>query len=102
MRKGVIILTERIRTLHPAGKQGVNIERAKYDQVKAAIIAALEKRGEGTFTELSTDVEQALQGNFEGSIPWYCVSVKLDLEARGIIERLPKTQPHRVRLTPIK
>jgi hypothetical protein len=26
---------------------------------------------------------------FEGSIPWYVTTVKLDLEARGVIERVP-------------
>ena len=32
---------ERIKTLHPEGKQGVNIDKAKYDAVAAAILAAI-------------------------------------------------------------
>ena len=31
-------MTDKIMTLHPEGKQGVNIDKAKYDVIKAAII----------------------------------------------------------------
>ena len=35
---------------------------------------------------------------FEGaSAGWYLVTVKLDLEARGEIQRLPGSGPHRLR-----
>ena len=30
---------------------------------------------------------RALKGKFDGSIPWYMESTKLDLEARRVIER---------------
>ena len=43
-------------------------------------------------------VIEELKNKFSGSIPWYVVSVKLDLEARGILERIPKTSPHRLRI----
>jgi len=39
-----------------------------------------------------------LSEEFDGKVVWYIVSVKLDLEARGIIERIPKTSPHQIRL----
>jgi hypothetical protein len=39
-----------------------------------------------------------LQPNFEGKVVWYIVTVKLDLEARQVIERVPKTSPHQLRL----
>jgi hypothetical protein len=32
-----------------------------------------------------------------GSVTWYTVTVKLDLEARGEIERVPRSRPQRVR-----
>lgn len=90
---------EKIMTLHPdASKQGVNIDRAKYDTVRDAIVSLLEQRGEMTYTDLADAVGEVLTGNFEGSIQWYTVTVKLDLEARGVIERVPRTTPHRVRL----
>lgn len=89
---------ERIMTLHPDGKQGVNIERAKYDAVKGALLASLAEQGEIPFSQLDAAVAERLAAPFEGSIGWYTVSVKLDLEARGEIERVPGRSPQVVRL----
>lgn len=89
---------EQILTQHPQGKRGVNISRAKYDTIRAAMIEALRSEGALITTELIGYVSLA-QPNFEGSIPWYTESVKLDLEARGVIERIPKTRPEQLRLT---
>lgn len=89
---------ERILTLHPAGKQGVNIDRNKYELIRQAILASLAQRGEISFGELPAAVEAGLAGPFDGSIAWYTVSVKLDLEARGLIERVAGRSPQVVRL----
>ncbi len=89
---------ERIMTLHPQGKQGVNIEKRKYDVVYTAIIAALAEQGPLTFRSLSQAVEQRLAGDFDGSISWYYTTVKLDMEARRVIERVEKISPQLVRL----
>jgi hypothetical protein len=43
--------------------------------------------------------EHMLMGKLEGSISWYATMVKLDLEARGEIERIPGSSPQRIRLT---
>lgn len=91
-------MDERIETLHPEGKKGVNILTNKYKQVKDTIIKILEESGEIEFKQLNRRAEDALTGKFEGKVPWYVVTVKLDLEARGIIERVPKSSPQRVRL----
>ena len=92
-------MEEKILTLHPTeGKSGVNISRDKYDLVKAAIVESLRSVEELTFKELTQSVHVKLSGRFEGSIPWYVTTVKLDLEARGVIARLPKTSPQRLRL----
>ena len=91
-------MEERILTLHPQGKQGVNISRQKYDAMKAAILDTL-AAGEMTHTDLVSGVEQRLSGSFDGSIKWYLETVKLDLEARSVIERAPKTRPQLLRLT---
>jgi hypothetical protein len=86
-------------TLHPdPGKQGVRIERAKYDLVAQAIQKAIRQQGEITFEGLTRAVGEALQGRMEGSISWYVTTVKLDLEARGIIARVPNATPQRLRL----
>jgi hypothetical protein len=90
---------ERIITLHPAeGKSGVNISRQKYDLMREAIIIALDQKGILTFQELRTAVEARLEGRFEGSIGWYFTTIKLDVEARGIVRRIGTGSPQRLQL----
>lgn len=90
---------EKILTRHPAGKQGVNILKYRYDNVKKAIIHRLRQQGEVTFEKLSDLVEEDLiRAGFDGKPLWYIVTVKLDLEARKVIERIPRTSPHKLRL----
>jgi hypothetical protein len=88
---------QKILTKHPNGKKGVSISKEKYDIIKTEIIESLEKK-ELTYTMITKSVEKKLDNNFEGSIGWYVESVKLDLEARNIIERIPKTKPQLYRL----
>lgn len=93
-------MDDKIQTLHPdPDKQGVRISKQKYDQVRAAILEVMQTRAPLTYSELAAAVNEALQGKFEGSIPWYATTVKLDLEARNVIERIPKTRPPQLRLT---
>ena len=88
---------ERITTLHPdPSKQGVNIEKPKYDLVREAIVSSVRDHGEITFSALTEDVGHRLASQFDGSIPWCVTTVKLDLEARGVIRRLPKSRPQRI------
>lgn len=89
---------DKILTLHPAGKKGTNISLAKYNQIKDAILEVIEKEGEISYEDLSDRLVEEMQDTFDGKVIWYVVSVKLDLEARGIIERIPKTSPHRLRM----
>lgn len=91
-------MNDRILTLHPTGKSGVNIERAKYDQMKSAIIESLQVVESIGFRELGEVVRSKLKGSFDGSISWYYTTVKLDLEARGFIERIPNETPQMLRL----
>ena len=92
-------MEERIMTLHPQGKSGVNITRERYDAVRDAILCSLRDHGDMTFRGLTEDVRRRLEGRFDGSVSWYVTTVKLDLEARGTIERIPKKTPQRLRLT---
>jgi hypothetical protein len=91
-------MDEKIRTLHPQGKRGVHISKAKYETMKKAILEVI-GNGRLTHHELTHAVERKLKGKFEGSIPWYMESTKLDLEARGRIERVPgeKYEVYRVK-----
>ena len=92
-------MEERIMTRHPQGKKGVNISRRKYETMKDAIVGAL-AAGPMTHTELVKDVEDRLGGGFGGSVKWYLETVKLDLEAGGVVERVPGTRPQLLRLLP--
>lgn len=80
-------MEDKILTLHPKGKRGVNIDRSKYDAMKRTILDVL-RAGELTHTELTAAVEARLTARFDGSIPWYMECTKLDLEARRTIERV--------------
>ena len=81
---------EKILTLHPEeGKRGVNISRTKYEMIRQAILDAVRSQGTITFQGLVSLVDYNLRNRFEGSIPWYVTTVKLDLEARGVLERAP-------------
>jgi len=90
--------TERILTLHPQGKKGVNILKRKYAFIKDYILKTVKEHGEITYQSLDDMARVELQDAFDGKVGWYVVSVKLDLEARGVIERIPKTSPHKIRL----
>ena len=81
-------MDEKILTLHPEGKRGVNISKAKYETMRRTILQVLGK-GDLTHNELTSAVERSLKGKFEGSIPWFMECTKLDLEARKVIERVP-------------
>ncbi|GAB4429729.1 MAG: hypothetical protein Kow002_18340 [Anaerolineales bacterium] len=91
-------MEDKILTLHPEGKQGVNISRSKYEMIRQAILDAIHSQGIVTFKGLVSLVEYQLRNRFEGSISWYVTTVKLDLEARGEIERVPDTEPQQLRL----
>ena len=81
-------MDDKILTLHPQGKKGVHIDRAKYETMKKTLLQRLGKKGL-THRELTDAVVKALRGKFLGSIPWYMEATKLDLEARKVIERVP-------------
>lgn len=87
----------RIQTLHPQGKKGVHILQRRYDAIKDFIVKTVQDHGAITYSEVNDLAVEQLK-DFDGSVPWYVVSVKLDLEARGIIERVPKTSPHQIRM----
>lgn len=80
------------------GKKGTNIREDKYSAIYDAIIAAFSHESEILFRDLPEKVEELLDGTFEGSITWYTTTVKLDMESRGILERIPNARPQRLRL----
>ena len=89
---------EQILTLHPQGKKGTNILKRRYDFIKEYILITISKNKEISFSDLCDLAVEEISEEFDGKILWYMVTVKLDLEARNLIERIPKTSPHRLRL----
>lgn len=89
---------ERILTLHPRGKNGVNILKRRYDQIKDTLISILEESGEMEFKQLNVQATNRLRDSFDGKLTWYVVTVKQDLEARGIIQQAQGRGSQRVRL----
>ncbi|MFT4606118.1 MAG: hypothetical protein ACI9W4_002865 [Rhodothermales bacterium] len=93
-------MNDTIDTLHPRGKPGVNILRTKYDAVAEAITEAILEHEQIGFAELVDEVEANITGDLGASVRWYVNVVKLDLETRGVIERLPGRGPQKLRLVP--
>lgn len=88
---------EKIQTLHPIeGKTNKQILLNKYNFIRTHLIAVLAE-GELTHTELMEALFSRVKDEFEGGVQWYGEVVKLDLEARQIIERT-KTKPEKYRL----
>ena len=83
---------EKILTKHPQGKTGRNISKQSYEQLKSAILKALGKK-ELSHTELFDQLNKSLKGKFDGNISWYGETVKLDLEARKIVQRTDSKPP---------
>ena len=92
---------QKIKTLNVnRGARGVRIDRDKYEAVKKAILLAVPRNLEGiAFQNLPRAVAARVpKPLFKGaSISWYTTTVKLDLEARGVIERTPNVKPQHVR-----
>ena len=83
------------------GKKPTAIDKWKYDLVREAILAAVPADEDGVeFKALSSLVEARIPAaDLEklGSVSWYTTTVKLDLEVKGEIERIPNSKPQRIR-----
>jgi len=76
---------------HPLTRTERKFDTAIYELFKKAILQSLKGSKGQTFTELTDNVTTIIRHKmpgFKGSIPWYTISVRLDLETRGIVETL--------------
>lgn len=85
-------------TLHPEGKKGVNLVKEKYDIIREFILEILKETQELSFTTLTSLANEHLSSTFDGKVTWYVVTVKLDLEARGEIERVKGKKKQHLKL----
>lgn len=91
-------MEQKIQLQHPQGKKAVSISKDKYDLLKKSILKFLIANKEVTYSDLLQAVTKEFETNkikFEGSLGWYLEWVKLDLEARQIIKKIPKTMPQK-------
>ncbi len=86
----------KIQLKHPAGKKAVSMDKSKYDSLKKVLLNRLKTKGESTHAEILQSITENFKKNkikFAGSIEWHMEWVKLDLEARKVIRRVPNTSP---------
>jgi hypothetical protein len=89
---------EFIQTLHPqVGKTNKRILLRKYTFIKENLLAILADQAY-THTDLMEELFARVNDAFEGGVQWYGETVKLDLEARKLIERT-STKPEKYKLT---
>lgn len=80
---------KKITTTHPRTGSQFDIDTAIYEPIKAAILQSLKGSTGKTFTDLTDDVVKIIRKkmpDFKKSVPWYTISIRLDLETRGIVE----------------
>jgi len=85
--------SNKITVTHPVTGRERKFDAGIYTAFKSAIWKSLKGSSGKTFTELTDDVIEILHQTmpgFEGSVPWYTISVRLDLESRGLVETYMK------------
>jgi len=91
-----MVTEEKVQTKHPLGKNNFPVPRQDYEMFKTAILAALHTE-DLTHTELVDALYGSLCAKFTGNVSWHTMTVKLDLEAQGLIERT-SSKPQKYRL----
>ncbi|WP_052455774.1 DUF6958 family protein [Bhargavaea cecembensis] len=77
---------EQIQLQHPEGKNAAKILKRRYDAIRLAILEEVDAAGEISFMDLIERAPKRLS-HFDGKTEWYITAVKLDMEARGELER---------------
>ena len=101
--EGRMTTDERITCHIPTpGKKPTRIHRWKYDLLRGIILDILAGSPDGVqFRSLPSLIEERLtpeQRASLGSVSWYTTTVKLDMEVKGDIERVPRATPQLLRL----
>ena len=76
-------------TTHSRTGSQFTIDSKIYKPFKAAILQSLKGSPGKSFTDLTDDVVKIIKKKIPGfkkSIPWYTITIRLDLETRGIVE----------------
>lgn len=93
--------TETVEYLNSDGSPGGRLDRAKYQAVRAVLLDVIPADDEGVpYAELAAHVQERVPAEMlpaKGSASWLATTVKLDLEGRRVIERVPGSAPQRLR-----
>lgn len=103
MAKAASSTPKKIIVTHPSTGIERKFDAAIYEPVKSAILQSLKGSKGKTFTELTDDVVKIIRKkmpDFKKSIPWYTISIRLDLETRGIVETFTEKGKKLNRLNP--
>ncbi len=95
-------MTERIPCRTPTGTSATNIPTWKFDACRIAILATLAD-GARPASEISPAVGDRLPPDdlaALGKLGWHVTAVRLEMEVRGEIERIPGATPLTLRLAP--
>jgi hypothetical protein len=93
---------KKIVVTHPGSGTEKNFDAFIYEPFKEAIIQSLKGSNGKTFTELTDEVLKIIKKkmpDFKRSIPWYTISIRLDLETRGIVETFTEKGRKLIRLS---
>ena len=95
---------QRVPILNPKpGTKPVRISAPRYYDLKGAMLRRLGECGQGiAFADLADACADSLQTTlWDGaSLSWYVTSIKLDLEARGLVYRTSRRGRQQVHLGP--
>jgi hypothetical protein len=87
-----------INTLHPVKKSGVVMHEIIYQMISEFILSTIQKENELTITGLLEEADINFPDPLEGNLSWHLYHVKLDLEARGLLQfKMIETDTHRKR-----
>ena len=97
----------KIECINPNTGRKMNINAKVYDLFSKAIYHSLKQNKHGiTYTDIVVGVKRCFSDKgtaFKGSVGWYAVTVKNDMEANGVIETFTEKgkKLHRLRPTSV-
>jgi len=103
------IKPKKTTTTHPRTGSQFDIDDEIYVPFKAAILQSLKGSKGKSFSELTNDVVKIIRKKvpvpiaigIKKSIPWYTISIRLDLETKGIVETFTEKGKKLSRIPPV-
>lgn len=74
-------------TIRPGGRKGILISAQAYRELGYFILGTISSNRYLQFSELLARAPKTIPGIDDYNIPWYILQLKLDLEARGLLQK---------------